>query len=141
MTIQLTNGHWQNANGDRCEVALLNGIWVAIWDGQRQSHHLETGESISRSPDNFDFEITATFEGWLSNPFDGAPEWAEWACINRNEVIVRSDIKQIWSGILDTWHTPYGLKSRVAMEPLTIKYIGNPANSLTSKDEWKEREK
>lgn len=74
MTFQLTteHKHYVNAAGDKCEVALLNGVWVAVWDSEEVTQHNETGELHedmiwqSFTIDNEGrYNITAPFKGWL----------------------------------------------------------------------------
>lgn len=79
MTFKLTtNGWYVNADNDRCEVALLNGTWVGVYksgevcvfnpDGQcHQANEFSDPDITER------YNITAAFEGWDSNPFEGAP--------------------------------------------------------------------
>lgn len=83
---QLTeNGWYQNEAGDKCKVALLNGVWVAVWDNGNLTEHNPVGQAIfSKFYANLslieEHHITAKFEGWLSNPFIGSGKHYEWAC-------------------------------------------------------------
>lgn len=68
---QLTENqkHYVNAAGDRCEAALLNGVWIAVWGNGNTTKHFEDGRSIRITRDyRPELDIAAAFEGWVKNP-------------------------------------------------------------------------
>lgn len=140
---QLTPEHrfYVNAQGDRCEAALLNGAWVAVWDNGNITRHSGDGRcTFSRLYANHslieDHHITAEFTGWLSNPFEGAPEWAQFAASNpRGRIVLFADepdklLFGEYSGYLSV-----GAKGREVTNRKGL-YAGDWRNSLTHRSDW-----
>lgn len=129
--------HYVNAAGERCECAFLNGVWVASWGEKHMNHvttHAADGSVISgHLPE---WAITAQFEDWLSDPFEGAPEWVRFATAcnakNPNAVLWArrpepTDFRFAWGSLHED--------EKSQLNPDAV-YIGDWRNSLIKRGEW-----
>lgn len=135
---QLTPEHrwYVNASGDKCKVALLNGVWVAVWDNGVVTKHFEDGREIRITRDyKPEFTITAPFEGWLSDPFDDAPPTVKHITVDEYGAY------EWWFAEKPTadagcWSLPHDPTNLAAGDYDHELYTGDWRNSLTSREDW-----
>lgn len=144
------NGWYVNADNDRCEVALLNGVWAGVYKFKKGGKLIcvfdETGFCKSwilvdvpiahrhvPSPTEERCNITAAFEGWESNPFEGAPSEFTWVGQNLNGSITYFDKEPSCNAPFGYW-----LAANETADDLRtpVKYIGDWRNSLVRRADF-----
>lgn len=146
MTFKLTptTKHYVNAEGDRVEVALLGALWFGVVIRENQQLPCMYSESglclwtlhLSNAGEMRKMNLVKEFEGWLSNPFEGAPEWVThatafgWHASQPGLQWINDYRGPDPTGCAEVWISP-----SMSRRESDTKYIGDWRNSLVERKE------